>query len=205
MAKKKHLRGKKELKEMITKEEFKQMREDLEGLVAYIQDFNSFLPIATCVISPSRDVTDINRAFEELTNYKPLEIIGKSVKIIFLEKEKIEAIIDEVTKKKIIKKKEATLITKDKKIIFVSIAVSVREDKEGNIIGYFLSVTDITEIKKSQELLEEKVKERTRELQLKIEELEKFQKITIGRELKMIELKKEIERLKDRLEVQKRQ
>jgi len=44
--------------------------------------------------------------------------------------------------------------------------------------------------------LEERVEERTRELQEKIEELEKFQKAAVGRELKMIELKKEIKKLK---------
>ncbi len=44
--------------------------------------------------------------------------------------------------------------------------------------------------------LEERVEERTRELQKKIEELERFQKAAVGRELKMIELKKEIKKLK---------
>jgi methyl-accepting chemotaxis protein len=44
--------------------------------------------------------------------------------------------------------------------------------------------------------LEEKVKERTRELQGKIDELERFQRLAVGRELKMIELKQEIEKLK---------
>jgi hypothetical protein len=57
--------------------------------------------------------------------------------------------------------------------------------------------------KELQELIErqeEIIKERTQELQEKIEEMEKFQKIAVGRELKMIELKKEIERLKKELE-----
>ncbi len=44
--------------------------------------------------------------------------------------------------------------------------------------------------------LEEKVKERTEELQERINELESFHKLTIDRELKMIELKDEIKRLK---------
>lgn len=44
--------------------------------------------------------------------------------------------------------------------------------------------------------LEKKVQERTKELQDKVKELEKFQKISIGRELKMIELKKEIDGFK---------
>jgi methyl-accepting chemotaxis protein len=48
--------------------------------------------------------------------------------------------------------------------------------------------------------LEEEVKRRTKELQEKMIELEKFQKLAIGRELKMVELKKEIEELKRKLE-----
>jgi len=187
-------------KRLKSEKESKQTMEDLEDLVSYIQDFNFFLPIAVCSISPNRNIIDINRAFEELTNYKPLEIIGKSVKTLFLEEDKIDKIINESIKKKTVRSRELTLISKDKKKILVDISVSVREDKKGNSIGYFASITDITEIKKFQESLEEQVKERTKELQDKIRELEKFQKITVGRELKMIELKKEIEKLKEELE-----
>lgn len=46
--------------------------------------------------------------------------------------------------------------------------------------------------------LEEKVEERAGELQGKIKELEKFQKLAVGRELRMIELKKDIKKLKKR-------
>ena len=49
--------------------------------------------------------------------------------------------------------------------------------------------------------LEEQVKEKTKELQGKLEELERFQKLAVGRELKMVELKKEKERLKKELKV----
>lgn len=44
--------------------------------------------------------------------------------------------------------------------------------------------------------LEGKVKERTKKLEEKMEELEKFNKLAIGRELKMVELKEEVEKLK---------
>ena len=44
--------------------------------------------------------------------------------------------------------------------------------------------------------LEEKVQQRTKELEQELKKLEKFQRITVGRELKMIELKKEIKKLK---------
>lgn len=45
--------------------------------------------------------------------------------------------------------------------------------------------------------LEGQMEKRTEELQTKIKELERFQKMVVGRELKMIELKKEIEELKN--------
>ncbi|MBI4692144.1 MAG: hypothetical protein HY773_01740 [Candidatus Terrybacteria bacterium] len=47
-----------------------------------------------------------------------------------------------------------------------------------------------------KENLEEMVKKRTEELQKKVDELERFHNLTVGRELKMMELKKEIEKLK---------
>jgi C4-dicarboxylate-specific signal transduction histidine kinase len=47
---------------------------------------------------------------------------------------------------------------------------------------------------------EEIIKERTKELQERIADLERFQKLAVCRELKMIELKKEIEELKKELE-----
>jgi len=47
---------------------------------------------------------------------------------------------------------------------------------------------------------EEEAKEKTKELLEKIDELERINKLMIGRELKMIELKEEIARLKSELE-----
>jgi len=47
--------------------------------------------------------------------------------------------------------------------------------------------------------LEDKIKERTRESRERIEELERFHKLTIGRELKMVELKRENKKLQAQL------
>ena len=43
--------------------------------------------------------------------------------------------------------------------------------------------------------LEQQVEKETRELQEKISELERFQKLAVGRELKMVELKNKIKEL----------
>ncbi len=179
-----------------SEEEFKEAIEDIEDLTAYIRDLNSFLPIAVGSVSATGKIIDVNRAFEELTGYEPLKIIGESLRNIFLEKEEIDRIEQELTKLKIIRNRELTLTSKEGSQILVNLSFSAREDKKGNIFGYFVSLTDITELKKLQEKLEEKVSERTKELQAKVEELEKFHQLAVGRELRIVELKEEIKKLK---------
>jgi hypothetical protein len=56
------------------------------------------------------------------------------------------------------------------------------------------------ELRELSEGLEKQVEKRTKELQKKVEELEEFNKLAVGRELKMIELKKEIKELEKQLE-----
>ncbi|MBZ9578671.1 hypothetical protein KJA14_02365 [Patescibacteria group bacterium] len=56
------------------------------------------------------------------------------------------------------------------------------------------------ELKELAQSLEEQVKQRTKELQGRVDELERFRRLTVGRELKMLELKKEIKELKEELE-----
>lgn len=53
------------------------------------------------------------------------------------------------------------------------------------------------ELKKLTESLDTKVKEKTQELQEKIRDLERFRNLAVGRELKMVELKKELGELKN--------
>lgn len=73
------------------------------------------------------------------------------------------------------------------------------------IFGYLLIQSVMKEIKQ-KEVLEEKVKARTKELQIlyedikkKKEDLERFYKLTVGRELRMVELKKKIGELEEKL------
>ena len=63
------------------------------------------------------------------------------------------------------------------------------------------------EISKSNALLRQEVVERKQieeKLEVKILELEKFEKIAVGRELKMVELKKKIKELEEKLREMKK-
>jgi len=53
------------------------------------------------------------------------------------------------------------------------------------------------ELKDLNKSLEEKVSQRTGELQKKVDELNKWYRLTVGRELRMVELKKEIKELRE--------
>lgn len=80
--------------------------------------------------------------------------------------------------------------------------IYLRRKNEFTAIAQFLNTTidavtsRTEELEKLQANLEQAVEERTHELQSKIKELETFQRLTIGRELKMIELKNELARLR---------
>ncbi len=178
----------------------KNLKEDLRDLERYIEEFSTFLPLAVCTANPLGIIININQAFQNLTGYGATEIVGELAINLFSNKKEAETLEKTVFKEKTAVTKELILLTKEKKEIPVSVSASAREDETGNIIGYFLAISDISEFKKLQEGLEEKVKGRTQELQEKIEELERFQRLAVGRELKMVALKEEIEKLKEELE-----
>jgi hypothetical protein len=125
-------------------------------------------------------------------------ILGQSVEKFFLEKKKLQKIEQEVLQNKPAKAEEMVLLTKEKKVP-VNLYIRSRKDREGNIIGYFIGIYDITAFKSLQETLEEQVKERTGELREKVEELEQFQRIAVGRELKMLELKRELHQTQEEI------
>lgn len=184
---------------MIKKKELEAVKKDLEDTLLYLKDLTFFLPIGFCAVSAVGVITDVNQSFIDLSGYKEGEVIGLKIKDIFLENRDLENIFEKLEKENFIRDRELTLIDKDKERIPVAISVSARKNEQKLLFGYFFAVSDITERKQFQEMLERRVKERTKELQMRVEELEKYHLLTVGRELRMIELKKEIETLKGEL------
>jgi len=143
----------------------RRLAEDLENLERYIEELSAFLPLAICTVNPVGIIVGINQATKDLAGYNEEDIIGQGIEILFKDEKLTREFIDQVLDKGLVKDQEMVLLTQDKKEITVSISGAARKDNQGNIIGSFLAISDITQIKKSQEDLEEKVKERTARLE----------------------------------------
>ncbi len=170
---------------------------ELEDLRRYIEDFTFFLPLAFCMVNPLDYILDSNKAFQDITGYEKMEIIGNSVDILFDNKGKTESFIAKVASRKNVVEEEMILVTKEARKIPVKISALSRKDDQGNFSGYFLTITDITESKRFEEELERKIQERTEELQKAKERLEDSEKVL---EIKIAARTRELAELNDRLE-----
>ena len=136
--------------------------------------------------------TSGNRKAEEISGYKREELIGKHFMSLLPNKLEIVRLLkvfkDIITSEGGTYKFETALKNKQGTLVSVEIKGAILK-KRGLPIGMIGIARDITERKKAEE-----------ELKSKNRELEKFQKIAIGRELKMIELKKKIKELETKLD-----
>ncbi|NTV23347.1 MAG: PAS domain S-box protein [Nanoarchaeota archaeon] len=141
------------------------------------------------------NILDVNDNACKMLGYKREELVGSNLKKI-----------DSEANIKLIKQRMTHLITegsllfngehirKDGSHVFVDVsAVVISKEGEGLVQSF---VRDITEKKKTEEERERLI----RTTQEKVEELERFQSLTINRELKMIELKKRIAELEEKNE-----
>ncbi len=176
------------------KNNLQKLQENLNELIDYLNDLFNFLPIPVCDISPTLYIIQANKAFEKLSGFDLLEIVGEPIEKFLLERDGLKKVVSLLEEKNFLENEEFTLLCKDKKEKIVNTFWAKKEK------GYFLAMIDITHLKRIHQEMEEKIKSQTKELREKLEELEKFQKVTIGRELKMIELKNEIQKLKKEIE-----
>ena len=132
----------------------------------------------------------VNPAFEKLYGYKKEFAVGKTPRIIKSGVHKSD-FYKKFWKKLLAKNIVPVSITNktsDNRLINVEGSANPILDKNGEIIGFIALQHDVT----TRRMSEEEVRNLNTELQKKVEELEKISRLTINRELKMIELKKEL-------------
>ena len=133
------------------------------------------------------NIVDVNENSCKMLGYKREELIGANLSMFDSEKNKMRLPerMDQLLKENSILF-EGHHVRKDGSILPVEInAKVVRREGSGTIQGF---VRDISDRKKIDE-----------EIRQRIQELEDFYDMAIGRELRMIELKEEIEKLKEEL------
>lgn len=151
-------------------------------------------PLVT--ISGDGKITDVNEATVKVTGVPREELIGADFSNYFTEPEKARQGYRQVFAQGFVTDYPLTIRHKQGRLTDVLYNASVYKDALGNTLGVFAAARDVTVRKRIEEELAE---QRRRELE-RLAELEKFQKLTVGRELKMVELKKEIEELKKEIE-----
>ena len=150
---------------------------------------SSLDPLVT--ISGDGKITDVNEATIRVTGIPREQLIGTDFSNYFTEPDKAREGYQQVFAKGFVTDYPLTIRHRDGRLTDVLYNASVYKDTRGNVIGVFAAARDVTARKRAEEELAE---QRRRELD-RLAELEKFQKLTVGRELKMVELKKEIQEL----------
>lgn len=150
----------------------------LQYLEAYLNDLWQFIPLPLCYINPNGVILEANPPLGRFLLKKPDELIGQNLSVIFQNKEKAQALHQEILKAGRVSKEALLPLPQQEK--FVKIWANIRTDEKNQIIGYYLALSDITELKKLQQELEKKVQEKTQRLAETIGELRNSRKALLN-------------------------
>ena len=142
-------------------------------------------------ISPEGKITDVNEATVTVTGIPREQLIGTAFSDYFTEPDKANEGYQRAFAQGSVTDYPLTIRRPNGTLSEVLYNASVYRDEAGVVLGVFAAARDVTEQKLAQSELAKQAKELNR-----LAELERFQRLTVGRELKMIELKKEIESLR---------
>jgi PAS domain S-box-containing protein len=135
------------------------------------------------------NMLDVNEAMCKILGQTKEEVIGRNF-FEFLDDNSQQIVREQnrIRKKGAHSMYEISLMRPDGQRVPCLMNASPLLDKDGNVVGSFGMTTNIAERKQMEE-----------ELRRNVDELERFSKVAFGREKKMIELKREINELMNRL------
>ena len=172
--------------------ERRRAEEQLHSASQYARSLIEASPDTLVNISPEGKITDVNEATVKVTGVPREELIGTDFSNYFTDPAKARDGYQQVFAKGSVTDYPLTIRHRNRHLTEVLYTASLHNDARGNVLGVFAAARDVTAQKRAEaEIAEQRRKELER-----LAELERFQKLTVGRELKMIELKKEIEQLK---------
>jgi len=134
-----------------------------------------------------------NEGAERLFGYTAQEAVGRPVLILIPPDREDEepSILEHISRGESIDHYETVRQRKDGSLVEVSLTVSPIKDARGRIIGASKIARDMT----GRKQVEKTLRQSHADLQSHMEELTRFNRVAVGRELRMIELKKEVNEL----------
>jgi len=143
-------------------------------------------------ISPEGLITDLNEATVKVTGVPRERLIGSAFSDYFTDPQKANEIYERVFAQGMTVDYPLTMRHRDGRLTEVLYNASVYHDAGGKVRGVFAAARDVTAQVQAQKLIAEQ-----QAIALdRLAQLEQFNRLAVGRELKMIELKKEIEHLR---------
>ncbi|MFC1699263.1 histidine kinase N-terminal 7TM domain-containing protein [Candidatus Omnitrophota bacterium] len=137
-------------------------------------------------------VVNVNQAGADLLNGTKKELIGRSFTELFPEARSLSA---KFSQAETINNLDFTLKRETGQTVSLLLSSSVLRQDSSELAGFVCVIRDITERKQAQAELQAS----EQELKKQVRQLERFHKVAVDRELKMIELKDKIRRLEARL------
>lgn len=126
--------------------------DDLSSLESYARDLFSFLPLPVCLVSSIGIILETNPALEKISGYSIEEIIGNPLEKL-LSKLDSSRLIKETLEKGSLSSQEIILTAKDNQKIYVSASTLLRKNEQGETIGCFIGLFDLTVIKENEHQL----------------------------------------------------
>jgi PAS domain S-box-containing protein len=169
------------------------MRE-LDKARAYAESLIKNAPDPVFVSDLEGKILQANDAASELLGFRPAELVEQSLSRFISPEEAREftAALREVVERGVTRNARLNPRSASGAVIPTTLNASALRDQDGNVIGAIGILRDMREYLKVVRDLEES----KAELQDKILDLEKFEEVVVGRELKMIALEKESEKLR---------
>jgi len=173
------------------------MRE-LDKARAYAESLINNAPDPVFVSDLEGKILTANDAVSQLLGFRSDEVLEQSLSRFISAEETREftAALREVVERGVTRNARLNPRSASGEIIPTSLNASALRDSDGKVIGAIGILRDM----RAYEQVVRDLQESKAELQEKILDLEKFEEVVVGRELKMIALEKEIETLKKELE-----